>query len=394
MKIPVSGLELPPADLRKLEELTAPVSAGSRTPPRTAATFPAIVACIDDPDPERANEMALQALAAGAGGLSLIFERATTASGRGLPPTEGTLSRVLDGVTLNGLTLRMDAHPASRLAAGWLVTHLAARKADPARLKLSLGIDPAAVFARNGRLNMSVEALKASMPQSLSHFFAMGVPGVLLEADGRVFHNAGATPAQEIGAVLAIAAGHLKLFEQARQALVYAAPHIGFALGAGDDPLAFAAKAEAVRRLWAQMLSGRSIEAGPVRIHAEAVPRVPDLAPLRLACAGAIAGRADSLSVRPAGNDDAARREALRVGLAVADGFSLTPSGEPFDALVESYSEAGRVEFLTIEREGGILDSLAAGLVQGRILAGTGRVLRAAPEQTDGAVCQPLEPQS
>ncbi|MER2634693.1 MAG: methylmalonyl-CoA mutase family protein, partial [Rhizobiaceae bacterium] len=204
MKLPVSGIEPPPEDSPR---------------PEKAAT--AAVARIDDSDPRRANAQARRSIAGGAGGLSLVFEEATTALGKGLPAREETIATVLDGIALDGLTLRMDAHPGSRLAAGWLVSHLAARKADPARLSLSLGIDPAAVFARTGRLNMSVEALKASMPQSLVHFFAMGVPGVLLEADGRVFHNAGATPAQEIGAALAIASGHLKLFEQARQALVY-----------------------------------------------------------------------------------------------------------------------------------------------------------------------------
>ena len=46
----------------------------------------------------------------------------------------------------------------------------------------------------------------------------------------RVFHNAGATEAQELGIMLASSVAHLRLFEEARQALVYAAPHIGFAV--------------------------------------------------------------------------------------------------------------------------------------------------------------------
>jgi methylmalonyl-CoA mutase len=370
MKLPVSGIEPPPEDSPR---------------PEKAAT--AAVARIDDSDPRRANAQARRSIAGGAGGLSLVFEEATTALGKGLPAREETIATVLDGIALDGLTLRMDAHPASRLAAGWLVSHLTARKADPARLSLSLGIDPAAVFARAGRLNMSVEALKASMPQSLVHFFAMGVPGVLLEADGRVFHNAGATPAQEIGAALAIASGHLKLFEQARQALVYAAPHIGFALGAEADGTAFAAKAEAVRRLWAQMLAGRSIEPGAVHIHAETAPGLP-ATPATLAGAG-VAGHAGSLSVAAEDGD-----EALRLALVLAGRPPQAQPGESFEAQVESLCEAGRAEFLAIEREGGILDSLAAGLLQGRIFAAAGR---AAPEITpcaagDGATCVPLEP--
>ena len=116
---------------------------------------------------------------------------------------------------------------------------------------------------------MSIEALQASMPQSLAHFFAMGVPGVLLEADGRVFHNAGATEAQELGIMLASAVSHLRLFEEARQPLVYAAPHIGFALSVDQDQFLSMAKIRALRRLWARVQEACSIPPPPATIHAE-----------------------------------------------------------------------------------------------------------------------------
>ena len=95
------------------------------------------------------------------------------------------------------------------------------------------GIDPAAIFAGNGSLRMSIEAMHASMPQSLAHFFALGVPGILLEADGRVFHNAGATDTQELGIMLASALAYLRMFEEARQPVLYAAAHVGFATSLG-----------------------------------------------------------------------------------------------------------------------------------------------------------------
>ncbi|TIU81990.1 MAG: methylmalonyl-CoA mutase, partial [Mesorhizobium sp.] len=106
---------------------------------------------------------------------------------------------------------------------------------------------------------MSIEALQASMPQSLAHFFSMGVPGVLLEADGRVFHNAGATEAQELGTMMASAVSYLRMFEEARQPLVYAAPHIGFALSVDQDQFVSMAKVRALRRLWARVQEACSI---------------------------------------------------------------------------------------------------------------------------------------
>ena len=137
----------------------------------------------------------------------------------------------------NRVHIRLDVHPASRASVDWLVALLGKRRADPAKLSVSFGIDPAAAFAGNGRLRMSIEALQASMPQSLAHFFVLGLPGILLEGDGRVFHNAGATEAQELGIALASAVSHLRMFEEARQALVYAAPHIGFSLSRRPGPV-------------------------------------------------------------------------------------------------------------------------------------------------------------
>ena len=228
-----------------------------------------VVQRIDDPDPKRANRQALEDVAQGATGLSLVFEGAPNAFGYGLPAARETLDTVLDGIPLNRIHLRIDVHPASRAMADWLVAYLTKQRADPAKLSLSFGIDPAAIFAGTGRLLMTIEALQASMPQSLAHFFALGVPGVLLEADGRVFHNAGATEAQELGAMLASAAAHLRLFEDARQALVYAAPHIGFAVSVDQDQFLSMAKIRALRKLWAKMLDVCSIPPSVAAIHAE-----------------------------------------------------------------------------------------------------------------------------
>ena len=265
-----------------------------------------VVQRIDDPDPKRANRQAIDDVAQGATGLSLVFEGAPNAFGYGLPAKRETLDIVLSGIPLSQIHLRIDVHPASRAMADWLVAYLTRQRADPAKLSLSFGIDPAAIFAGTGRLPMSIEALQASMPQSLAHFFGLGVPGVLLDADGRVFHNAGATEAQELGAILASAAAHLRLFEDARQALIYAAPHIGFALSVDQDQFLSMAKIRALRKLWAKMLNVCSIPPSIASIHAETSWRMtttadPETNILRstIACFAAAVGGADSISVLP-----------------------------------------------------------------------------------------------
>ena len=362
--------------------------AEARPLPRRRPDLPwTVVQRVDDPDPARANAQARQDLAEGATGLALVFEGAPNAFGYGLPATPEVLETVLDGIQLNRTHLRIDVHPSSRAMADWLVGLLTRQGADPAKLSLSFGIDPAAIFAGTGRLAMSIEALQASMPQSLAHFFAIGIPGVLLEADGRVFHNAGATEAQELGAMIASAVAHLRLFEGARQALVHAPPHLGFAVSVDQDQFVSMAKIRALRKLWARVQTLCSIHPEAATIHAETSYRMmtvadPETNILRSTIAGfaAAIGGADSVSILPHTithglPESFARRVARNAQLIMASESHLDFVSDPasgsgsIESLTNELCSAAWKEFQTIEMEGGILNSLAAGHLQGRMTA-------------------------
>lgn len=341
---------------------------------------------LDDPDPARANQQALEDIAQGATGLALVFEGAPNAFGYGLPANPKALATVLDGIALDRTHLRIDVHPQSRVSVDWLVALLTKKRVDPSKLSLSFGIDPAAIFAGTGRLRMSIEALQASMPQSLAHFFALGVPGVLLEADGRVFHNAGATEAQELGIMLASAVSHLRMFEEARQPLVYAAPHIGFALSVDQDQFLSMAKIRAMRQLWNRAQEACSITPSSATIHAETSYRMmtkldPETNILRttIAAFAAVTGGADSITILPYsvahGLPDGFARRVARNTLLVAAGeshidFVADPAAGSggIEALTSALCEAAWAEFQAIEAEGGVMRSLASGKLQERIV--------------------------
>ncbi|MBN9257684.1 MULTISPECIES: methylmalonyl-CoA mutase subunit beta [unclassified Mesorhizobium] len=361
-------------------------SVGAEPLPRANPTSPWIVSQrVDDPDVARAKAQALEDVAQGATGLSLVFEGAPNAFGYGLPRTAEALETVLDGIPLNRIQVRIDAHPWSRAMADWLVAFLTKRRSDPTKLNLSFGIDPAAIFAGTGRLRTSIEALQESMPQSLAHFFSMGVPGVLLEADGRVFHNAGATEAQELGTMIASAVSYLRMFEKARQPLVYAAPHIGFALSVDQDQFVSTAKVRALRRLWARVQEACSIPASTASIHAETSFRMmtlldPETNILRTAIAAfsAAAGGADSISILPHtiahGLPAAfARRVARNAQLIMANESHIDHVADPacgsgaVEALTADLCETAWAEFQRIEGEGGVLASLQDGHIQRRV---------------------------
>lgn len=341
---------------------------------------------IDHPDPAQANTQALRDLEAGATGLALVFAGAPNAFGRGLPADPAALQRALTDIPLGKVHLRIDAHPMSRASLDWLAATLAEHKVDPQRVSMSFGLDPSAILAGTGTYNMSLEALQASLPQSLAHFFAMGLPAVLLEADGRVAHNAGATEAQELGIMLAAAVAHLRMFEEARQPLMYAAPHIGFALSVDQDQFMSIIKVRALRKLWVRAQETCSIPPSRAAVHAETSYRMlsasdPDANLLRNAYAalGAIVGGVDSLSLLPAGIErelpgPESRARALKSQLLVARESYAAFVADPWprvtglEAQVAALCEAAWEEFRKIEAEGGLFRSLAENRVQERVM--------------------------
>lgn len=357
------------------------------TPRRNPSQPWHIVQRIDDPDPVRANRQLLEDLENGATGIALVFEGAPNAFGFGLPATREAVDQVLRGVHLDMIHLRMDVHPKSRACADWFVDYMRPRNVNPKTLSFSLGIDPAATLAGTGRLRMSIAALKASLPQSLSGFFSSDLPGIVLEADGRVYHNAGATEAQELGAMLSIAAGHFRLFEEARQPIVYAAPHIGFALSVDQDQFVSIAKVRALRRLWARLQEACNIRPSMAMIHAETSNRMmtrkdPETNILRttIACFAAAIGGADTIAILPHtiahGLPDAsARRLARNTQLVLANESNLAFVADPacgsgaVESLTGALCEAAWKEFQSLEQDGGILQSLVDGKLQARIVA-------------------------
>ena len=342
-----------------------------------------IVQRVDDPSPDRANSQALDDLANGAGGLAIVFDGAPNAFGYGLPVSQEALAIALDGVPLTRTHLRLDVHPQSRASVDWLVQLLGARRISPERLDISFGIDPAALFAGTGRLRMSIEAMYASMPQSLAHFFALGVPGILLEADGRVFHNAGATDAQELGIMLASAIGYLRMFEEARQPVLYAAAHIGFATSLDQDHSRSVAKLRALRALWGRVLESYSVPPAEPVVHVEAsyrtmTSRAPETNLARNALAAMAAFEEGVATFSPLPHtlaldlpDAHARRMSRDTLLVLAAEGNLAPldaSGHGHvQALVSALCERAWDELQTSEAEGGILKSISEGRIQARI---------------------------
>jgi methylmalonyl-CoA mutase len=338
---------------------------------------PRAVARIDDPDTARAGAQAQAEIAGGAEGLALVFEGGPNAFGYGLPPSDAALDAVLSPVLADLRSLRLDTHSGNRTTVEKLAAFLSRSRADAAKLDLSLGVDPVAVFAGTGRLRMSVEALEASMPQSLAHFFTLGVPAILLEADARVFHNAGASAAQELGAALAAALAYLRLFERARQPLVYAAPHVGFCVSLDQDIAGGAAKLKALAALWRRVCEGAGIPPAEPHVHAETSRRMlgrdadANVARNAAAALAAESGGAASFAALPHTQPWGLPGPAARSLARATQRVLALEAGAPL--LLEDRERAARLcgaaweELRRIVAEGGIFSSLEGGRLQARI---------------------------
>ena len=128
---------------------------------------------VDHPDGVKANAQALDDLENGAGGLCIVNG-------------DADVGRVLQGVALHAIHTRLEGGDGLAKA---FAAYVGKQPIDPARLNVSFGMG-------------DVEEL-----------VAQGFKGPFLEADGRVFHEQGASEVQELACVLAQIVGALRKFE-------------------------------------------------------------------------------------------------------------------------------------------------------------------------------------
>ncbi|SMD11813.1 heterodimeric methylmalonyl-CoA mutase small subunit [Fulvimarina manganoxydans] len=345
-----------------------------------------ILQAIDDIDPSRANIQALADLEGGANGLALAFAGAPAALGFGLPVAEDALSQTLTGVMTDIVSLRLEPHPRTLDLALMLASRLGARRQDAP--PIDLGYDPIAIGATAGRFPLEDRDPLDALSADLGRLMDLRLAGSIAEADGRVFHDAGASPAEEIGAVLAITLTHLKAFDRLGIDPAEASERIGLTLAADQRQFITLAKFRAMRLCHAKLLEALGAEAPPPpRIHGTSSYRMmsaldphANLLRLTIAAFAAACGRADSLTLHPhtapLGLTNAhARRLSRNLQLLLQEETGLDRPIDPaagsgaIEHLTDHLAQAGWEAFRRIEAEGGIVESLKTGALQSRIAA-------------------------
>ncbi len=341
---------------------------------------------VDHPAPAKANELALIDLENGADALTLVTRMAPASRGFGVGiDSIEDLDRTLSGVMLDLIHLRLDAGGHGRQLAALMIALAERRGHKLSDLSLDLGLDPIGAMASMGKMSASWDAVAQRMGDTLADLTGRGFKGRSFLADGRAYHEAGASEAQELASVLATGVGYLRALEAQGHSLDAARDALAFLLVADADEFLTVAKFRALRRLWAQVEQACGLTPKPIRLHAETAWRMttrrdPWVNMLRttIATFSAGIGGADAITVLPftaaLGLPDAfARRVARNTQAILLDESNLWRVEDPaagaggFEALTDALCEKAWVLFQEIEREGGILESLKRNALQDRI---------------------------
>ncbi|MEV7022331.1 methylmalonyl-CoA mutase subunit beta, partial [Kitasatospora sp. NPDC093558] len=333
-----------------------------------------------DPDRRRTNEAVLADLENGVGSLWLEL------GGDGLPVA--ALPEALTGVYLDLAAVVLDAGPEFADAAEQLFKLYEEREVSPGAAAGNLGADPLGLQARTGSADRT-DALLAEAG-ALAARCAADYPGVrALTVDALPYHEAGASPAQELGCSLATGVAYLRALTAAGLPVDAALGQLEFRYAADGDQFLTIAKFRAARRLWARVaeVSGATAEASAQRQHAVTsrvmmTARDPWVNMLRttVACLAAGVGGADAVTVLPfdsaLGLPDAfARRIARNTQSILLEESHLArvidPAGGSWyvEQLSEELAHAAWAWFQEIERAGGLRAALTDGLVGERIAA-------------------------
>ncbi|MFI1963295.1 methylmalonyl-CoA mutase family protein [Streptomyces pathocidini] len=330
------------------------------------------------PDPKRTNEALLADLENGATSIWLAV------GGTGVPLSG--LADALKDVYLDLAPVALEPGAAFEEAADALFRLYERRGVAPEAALGTLGADPLGLAARTGQHTDLVR--RSAAAAALAVRCDRELPGVrALVADALPYHEAGASPAEELGCSLATGVAYLRELTAAGLSVDAACAQLEFRYAATADQFLTIAKLRAARRLWARVaqVCGAAPGAAAQRQHAVTsavmmTRRDPWVNMLRttVATLAAGVGGADAVTVLPFDNaiglpDDFARRIARNTSSILLEESHLArvidPAGGSWyvERLTDELARAAWSWFQETERAGGLAAALGSGLVRDRI---------------------------
>ncbi len=295
------------------------------------------------------------------------------------------LDAILAGVHLEMISVALEAGAAFSPAALQLVALWKKRGVPLTQARGAFNADPLAVFARDGTLPTSPEAMLKQMAR-LAHWTAANLPGVTAVRAGTApYHHTGATVVQDLAFALATGVEYLRAMTAEGMSPAQAAGQILFSFGVGTHHFLALVKLRAARRLWARVTEACGISNAAMRIHARTSKRVlthrdPHVNLLRntAACFAAGIAGAEAITSVPFDAvinlpDEFSRRIARNTVLILQEEAHLhrviDPAGGSWylEWLTDQIAEKSWDLFQQVERQGGMLRVILSGWVSQQI---------------------------
>ncbi|MBZ5761605.1 MULTISPECIES: methylmalonyl-CoA mutase family protein [Rhizobium] len=326
---------------------------------------------IDDPDATRALSQLADDLANGATAVSMVFDDSAQGFGTGIGAGEEALVASLFAATAGyPVSVRLEQ-------GGQSVSVVDDLMQSGAYLPQTVhfGIDPFTPAAFGGR---PVETADLGTRFRQRQGLARG--GTILNADGRIIHNAGGTEAEELAVMAAAIAAYLRLLEAERIEPEAVLGAISLNLCADQDQFLTMAKVRAARLLFARIAEACGVDPA-IRPHVFTETsyrmltlRDPETNILRntIAVFAAGTGGADEIAVLPHTlahgiPDPLARRLARNTQLILTAESHLDHVSDPsagsggLEALTDALAAKAWALFGDIERAGGLQTAIANG---------------------------------
>ncbi|MDO4581617.1 MAG: methylmalonyl-CoA mutase family protein [Bacillota bacterium] len=251
------------------------------------------------------------------------------------------------------------------------------------------GADPIGVYARDGKLDASLDNYFEQMAACL-RWASKNTPQLkTIYIQGSVYHNAGANAVQEIAAAMTTAIAYIDALQQRGFAIDEIAKAIRFEFSIGANFFMEIAKLRAVRVIWAQLIKayGGSAEAAKIDVAARTSaftatvydPYVNILRTTTQAFSGVVGG-VNAMNVAPFDaavrkSDELSRRVARNIQIMMQEEFNLLSPVDPaggsyyIETLTGQLAEAAWKQLQDIEAKGGIIAALADGSLQDAVAA-------------------------
>lgn len=353
-----------------------PIVAGKR-----AASPWHVTVRVDHPEVASAAASAVAELENGANSLALVMQGNRFARGHGLwARSADELDATLENIDLPLIHIWIE--PGASVADSDLITALVERRGHaPEAIDVDFGVDPIGEAGSTGHAPANMKALGDRLHGAFDRLRGRGFRGPILRADGRSYHEAGASQGQELACVLATLVDYLRALDACGVAPSEGAAAMSVALAADSDQLLTIAKFRALRRLWDRTQRGCGIDPLPIALHAETSWRMltrrdPWANILRGTIAGFSAGvgGADSVGVLPFDiaiglPDTLARRVARNTQLILQHEAHLWRVVDPaagsggIEAMTDELCRGAWSVFQQIERDGGMLRSMLDGRI-------------------------------